>query len=368
MKHKTLRTLLCVILTVCFCLSAIVPASAAGLFGGDSGAATGWDQLIRGLKDRFIEKNPGTDETPATNETAAGNDFIRIFHLDCGRKYFTVKEIENIIDWIAENHYTHIELAFGNDGFRFLLDDMTVGTYNSDQVKTAIQNGNIKDHLAKSTGVLSEADMNGIIAYAESKGIGVIPLIDVPGHTNALVYAMQELKVNDLEFRDTNKNASGNTTLAFKAGDNDATRFVVALVEKYVDYFAAKKSVYFNIGADECGYQTVFVDETQLSNHLLLPLAEYIVGKNMTPMIFNDGFRTDNTLQNALKNNDYGKKIVVCYWTLESYTKAADIARDFKIINTHNKWYYVAGKEGTEWFGYKWATGNINETSADSTW
>ena len=101
MKHKTLRTLLCVILTVCFCLSAIVPASAAGLFGGESGIASQWDQWIRSLKDlkdRIIEKNPGTDETPAEPMAGTGEEFIRIFHLDCGRKYFTVKEIENIID------------------------------------------------------------------------------------------------------------------------------------------------------------------------------------------------------------------------------------------------------------------------------
>lgn len=130
MKHKTLRTLLCVILTVCFCLSAIAPVSAAGLFGGDTGAATGWDQLIRGLKDlkdRIIEKNPGTDETPAEPMAGTGEEFIRIFHLDCGRKYFTVQQIKDIIDQLAANHYTHIELAFGNDGFRFLLDENTLG-------------------------------------------------------------------------------------------------------------------------------------------------------------------------------------------------------------------------------------------------
>ncbi|MDD7774604.1 MAG: hypothetical protein PT954_09340, partial [Eubacteriales bacterium] len=74
MKHKTLRTLLCVILTVCFCLSAIAPVSAAGLFSGDSGAASIFDEWIRSLKDRFIEKNPGTDETPAEPLAGAGTD------------------------------------------------------------------------------------------------------------------------------------------------------------------------------------------------------------------------------------------------------------------------------------------------------
>ena len=36
------------------------------------------------------------------------SEFLRIFHLDCGRKYFTVSEIKGIIDQLAENHYTHI--------------------------------------------------------------------------------------------------------------------------------------------------------------------------------------------------------------------------------------------------------------------
>lgn len=80
----------------------------------------------------------------ASSDSAASNDdFMRIFHLDCGRKYFSVSEIEGIIDQLAANHYTHLQLAFGNNGFRFLLDEMSVGSYTSEQVKTALKNGNI---------------------------------------------------------------------------------------------------------------------------------------------------------------------------------------------------------------------------------
>ena len=51
--------------------------------------------------------NVGTQENDS-GKTAESQEFMRIFHLDCGRKYFTVKEIEGIIDQLAENHYTHI--------------------------------------------------------------------------------------------------------------------------------------------------------------------------------------------------------------------------------------------------------------------
>ena len=51
---------------------------------------------------------------------------MRIFHLDAGRKYFTVAQIENLIDTLNENGYNYMELAVGNDALRFLLDDMSV--------------------------------------------------------------------------------------------------------------------------------------------------------------------------------------------------------------------------------------------------
>ena len=74
--------------------------------------------------------------------TTSNSHFMRIVHLDCGRKYFTVEWVKSLIDKMADYGYTHLELAFGNDGLRFLLDEMSVGAYTSDQVKSAIQQGN----------------------------------------------------------------------------------------------------------------------------------------------------------------------------------------------------------------------------------
>ena len=84
--------------------------------------------------------------TPSAKATDEGDDFYKIVHLDCGRKYFTADWIKSLIDEMAADGYTHLELAFGNDGLRFLLDDMsvTVGntTYASGDVKDGIMEGN----------------------------------------------------------------------------------------------------------------------------------------------------------------------------------------------------------------------------------
>ena len=76
------------------------------------------------------------------------DDFFKIAFLDCGRKYFSVASIEKIIDNAAAAGFNYIQLAVGNDGLRFLLDDMSITvnetTYDSSEVSSAIHIGNEK--------------------------------------------------------------------------------------------------------------------------------------------------------------------------------------------------------------------------------
>lgn len=298
----------------------------------------------------------------AEPQAADTSTFMRIFHLDCGRKYFTVGQINDLIDAAAANNYTHVELAFGNDGLRFLLDDMSVGNYATETVSKAIHSAN-EAYCDFDTDELTQSDMEAIISHAKEQGIGIIPMIDVPGHTNALVTAMQSLGVS-VNGSNTNTNSEGLTTKAFSVSNTETVSFVKAFVQKYVDYFASKGCQYFNLGADECGYGTTY-DYSSLAN-MIGALSDYIKAKNMTAMMFNDGFRTDNTLLNALKSR--AEDIIICYWTYSDYSTPNTLAEaGFRIINTHNKWYYVAGNETSNWLGYKWALNNINGDYSDCT-
>ena len=298
----------------------------------------------------------------AEPQAADTSTFMRIFHLDCGRKYFTVGQINDLIDAAAANNYTHVELAFGNDGLRFLLDDMSVDNYAKETVSKAIHSAN-EAYCDFDTDELTQSDMDAIISHAKEQGIGIIPMIDVPAHTNALVTAMQSLGVS-VDGSNTNTNSEGFTTKAFSVSNTETVSFVKAFVQKYVDYFASKDCKYFNLGADECGYGTTY-DYSSLAN-MIGALSDYIKAKKMTAMMFNDGFRTDNTLLNALKSR--ADDIIICYWTYSKYSTPNDLAEaGFRIINTHNKWYYVAGNENDGWLGYKWALNNINGDYSDCT-
>lgn len=82
--------------------------------------------------------------TAASSDSAASNDdsFYRIVHLDCGREYFTKDWIIALINEMSAAGYNQLQLAFGNGGFRFYLNDMGVGSYGSDAVKKALEDGN----------------------------------------------------------------------------------------------------------------------------------------------------------------------------------------------------------------------------------
>lgn len=296
------------------------------------------------------------------------SEFLRIFHLDCGRKYFTVSEIEGIIDQLAENHYTHIQLAFGNDGLRFLLDDMSVEvngtTYASDKVTSAVKQGNT-NLTSGSSGELSQSDMDAIIKYANAKGIQIIPLFNAPGHMYTAVNAMNTLGVGGKYIEVSSPNDARTSNWAVDPTDATAVAFAKALLQKYVTYFAGKGSTMFNIGADESG----------LSSSNYASYAEMVNGMNaivkaagMTTLAYNDGIY--NTAYAASQTNvTFDKDIVICYWTAGANSATVEylLEKGFNLLNNSDNWYYVLGDylykiwSSAQW-GYNDALNGIKKT------
>lgn len=271
--------------------------------------------------------------TAASSDSAASNDdFMRIFHLDCGRKYFSVSEIKDIIDQLEANHYTHLQLAFGNNGFRFLLDEMSVGAYTSNQVKSALKNGNNTYSNSKGavSSILYESDMNKIIEYATEKGISIIPLLNTPGHMDALVSAMSELKVG-----------SSRTSSEMSLTDDAQVNFVKALQQKYINYFATHGSKYYNFAADEYSFSALSDSEYTAFARYVNAIAKMVKDAGMTPMCYNDGINYSGKTTSVA----FDPEILVCYWAQDTnYASVTELSNaGFKIINNNDAWYYVLG-------------------------
>ena len=300
---------------------------------------------------------------------ASGSDYLKIAMLDSGRKYFSADWVKAILYEAKADGYTHVMLAVGNDGMRFLLDDMslTVGgkTYSSNAVASAIRAGN-NAYTTASSGEWTESEMDEFFATAKKAGIEIIPLLNSPGHMDSVLYAASSLTGTNCSY-----NGSSRT---IDVTNDTAVRFSQAFLQKYVDYFAGKGCRYFNFGADEYandrytsgsmgfgslqssgkyGYFIKYVNE----------LAAMVKQAGMTPIAFNDGIEFANKMSASVGSTTYtfDRDIVVCYWSggWSGYTPrtAANLASDgFRIINTTGDFYYVLGKNDSFDNGYTYAS------------
>ena len=133
---------------------------------------------------------------PTAAFAAGSGDYMKIAMLDSGRKYFTPDWVKSFIYEAKADGYTHVMLAVGNDGMRFLLDDMSItvnGTaYASADVSAAVHAGNTA-YTSASSGEWTESEMNEIFAAANAAGIEIIPLLNSPGHMDAILQAASSL-------------------------------------------------------------------------------------------------------------------------------------------------------------------------------
>ena len=289
----------------------------------------------------------GKERAATQNEKLAKRKIVSI---DAGRKYFSPEQLKEIIDKAKEYGYTDLHLLVGNNGLRFMLDDMSmkVGdkTYSSDDVKRAIEHGTNAYYNDPNGNHLTESQMTDLINYAKDKGIGVIPTVNSPGHMDAMLVAMEKLGIKNPQ---ANFDKVSKTTMDLE--NQEAVGFTKALIGKYMDYFADKSKI-FNYGTDEYandatnaqgwyylkwyGLYNKFAD---YSNSLAAMAKE----RGLQPMAFNDGFYYEDK-----DDVQFDKDVLISYWSkgwwgYKLATPQYLASKGYKLLNTNGDWYYVLG-------------------------
>ena len=280
-----------------------------------------------------------------------------ILHLDSGRKYFSKDWHIALLNELAAAGYTHVQLAFGNNGLRFVLDDMTIEangtTYDSDALKEGIRQGNYNygaqsGYYVDGAEYLTETEMDEIIAHAKSVGVEIIPHLNMPGHMSALLDAMEYVGIEDPNFYGrTESDSSVDLT------NEEAINFMYALTEKYAAYFAEHGVKYFHIGADEyandayngnMGFPSMGADLYQKFADFVNHNAEIVKSHGMTPRAWNDG------LYYGSYTSEFDDEIEINYWSSGwwGYTLAKASTLNDKghgLINTNGDYYFILGKD-----------------------
>lgn len=181
------------------------------------------------------------------------NDYPRFSYrglmLDVARHYFTVSEIKKVIDVMAMHKLNKFHWHLTDDqGWRIEIkkySELTkIGALRSG---TCIgRNFNTNDNIPYG-GSYTQEEIKEVVAYAYSKGITVIPEIDLPGHMLAALATYPELGCTGGPYEVWHRWGVSEDVLCI--GKEETFTFLENVLSEVCDLFPSE---YIHIGGDEC--------------------------------------------------------------------------------------------------------------------
>jgi len=178
----------------------------------------------------------------------------RGMHLDVSRHFFPKEFVKKYIDLIA--HYKmnifHWHLTDDN-GWRIEIKKYpeltTVGAWRVDRENEKWNNRTPPKPGEKATygGFYTQEDIREIVQYAASKYVEIIPEIEMPGHTSAVMAAYPELACFKKDFY-VQPGGYWPITDIFCAGKEETFQFLENVLSEVIELFPSQ---YVHVGGDE---------------------------------------------------------------------------------------------------------------------
>jgi len=269
----------------------------------------------------------------------------RGMHLDVVRHFFPLSYIKKYIDYLAFHKFNTFHWHLTDDqGWRIeILSYSKLNSVGSWRDSTLI--GHFKDTPARYDrsrygGYYTREEVKDILAYAEIRGITVIPEIDIPGHSRATITAYPEFSTDP-------KAAWGvaytwgmynrqNNVLAPNA---ETFRFLRTVFHEIADLFP---SPYIHLGGDECSKlwwkksdstqafmrRNGLKDEIALQTYFIEEVSKFLQEKNKKVLGWHE-----------IMEGKLDTSTIVMNWSNDE--KAIEAAtKGFSVIMTPGKPYY----------------------------
>ncbi len=218
--------------------------------------------------------------------------------VDCARHFFPVPEIKRVIEQMA--------LVKMNVFHWHLTDDQGWRIESKKFPKLHKQHG--KEYY-------SQKEIRDIVAFAASRGIEVIPEIDLPGHVSALLAAYPQYSCSGKEVKVAT--CGGIYPVILCAGNNLTYKLLEELLDEICPLFTSNK---FHIGGDEapkkewkkcsCCQQKIkkegLYNETELQGYFSNRLVEMLAKRGKEAVCWNESLEAANLNTN----------VTVQYWTV----------------------------------------------------
>ncbi len=207
---------------------------------------------------RTLLKSVGTEKASSVEfPSAEVSDWPRFGYrglmLDVSRHFSDVEMVKRTIDMLALHQLNifHWHLT-DNQGWRIEIKshpELTeVGAWRDDTVVGRYLGGtDYPTDGKRHGGFYTQEQIREIVAYAKERYIEIIPEIDLPGHTSAVLAAYPQLGCEDKEYKVANRWGVIRDVLC--AGNPASLDLFKDIMDEVCDLFPGK---YIHLGGDEC--------------------------------------------------------------------------------------------------------------------
>lgn len=245
--------------------------------------------------------------------------------LDVARHFFTVAEVKQYIDQIAQYKINALHLHLSDDqGWRIEIKAYPRLT----EIGAATEVG------GGPGGYYTQEDFLELQDYAAQRFIQIIPEIDMPGHTNAAIVAYPELNGNGKAVSPYTGTAVGFST--FNARNEAVYTFIDQVVQ---EISALSTSPYFHLGGDES-----HVTSKEDYVFFVERVGEIIRTHQKTPIGWDEVAQTD-----------LGPGSVAQFWSSEKNALAAADKKMKVLMSPAKKAYLDMQYDSLSPYGLHWA-------------
>ena len=207
---------------------------------------------------RTLLKSVGTEQTCSVEfPSAEVSDWPRFGYrglmLDVSRHFSDVEMVKRTIDMLALHQLNIFHWHLTDDqGWRIEIKshpELTeVGAWRDDTVVGRYLGGtDYPTDGKRHGGFYTQEQIREIVAYAKERYIEIIPEIDLPGHTSAVLAAYPQLGCEDKEYKVANRWGVIRDVLC--AGNPASLDLFKDIMDEVCDLFPGK---YIHLGGDEC--------------------------------------------------------------------------------------------------------------------
>lgn len=207
---------------------------------------------------RTLLKSVGTEKTSSVEfPSAEVSDWPRFGYrglmLDVSRHFSDVEMVKRTIDMLALHQLNIFHWHLTDDqGWRIEIKshpELTeVGAWRDDTVVGRYLGGtDYPTDGKRHGGFYTQEQIREIVAYAKERYIEIIPEIDLPGHTSAVLAAYPQLGCEDKEYKVANRWGVIKDVLC--AGNPASLDLFKDIMDEVCELFPGK---YIHLGGDEC--------------------------------------------------------------------------------------------------------------------